>query len=316
MTSRGLVNTLGLALVVVVAGCTRGSQAPSEATSNAKASPAADPASSAAPAPAPSAAAPHVFRYELVLVGPASAAAARKFSMVVSDAAPGSVSVGKNVMISGGNRSDVGVKIHWQVTMRGDTPVLDVDAQISDVDATGKVHRVAMKGGAATPTGTSTLVVEATQDGQHYQLNATPTAVAALGGPEPSGKHVVDVAFAHAGGGGPSKSQLDLTLEGDAAAVAKHTETVPLVVGSDGGIAVPRLDVGTRAKAVGHPRTRGLDLDLDLELSAVEAGAPLAIRKIITHGPVFAPFDEATMAFATEEGGHRYEVTVTAHRAN
>jgi hypothetical protein len=237
--------------------------------------------------------------------------------VAASDGASGAVSLGKNVMIGGSNRSDVGAKITWQVTMRGDTPVLDAVALINDVDvATGAVHRVIMKGAAPTPVGTSTVVVETTQDGKPYRLSATPTPAAALGAASPSGKHALDVAISHAGGGGPvSKTQLNVVLDGDAPGVAKQHETVPLVV-RDGGVATPRQDVGSRVKVVGHPRANGLELDFDLELSAIEGTSPFVVRKIIAHGPVFAPFDQSTTAFTAEEDGHRYEVTVTPHRAN
>jgi hypothetical protein len=39
------------------------------------------------------------------------------------------------------------------------------------------------------------------------------------------------------------------------------------------------------------------------------------IRKIVFHGDIIAPFDKPTTAFAGEEDGHRYTVTITPRRA-
>jgi len=259
---------------------------------------------------------PRVFHYDLVLWDAEGSPTTRtSFSLDVSEAAPGSVSLAKNVGIGGGNRADVGTTVTGRLTIEGDTPRLEIDAIISSVDGAGRVVRVTAHGAAVTPLGVATVVIDTVQDGKAYHLSATPTARPALGAKETDfarAPHAVDVKVTQTAGGAPTKTAaLTLAIAGDTPAVATTRETVPLTSVS-GRVAVARQDVGTRVKATAHPRAGGLDVDFDLELSAVEAGGAIAlVRKIHAHGPLLVPFDQETTAFVGEEDGHRYEVTLT-----
>jgi hypothetical protein len=239
------------------------------------------------------------------------------FSLDLSDATPGSVWLGKNVSFAGGNRADVGARVKGRLTMQGDVPRLDVDAEISALDSTGKIRKASNHGSAATPLGTATVILEATDGGIQFRLTATPTAGAPL---EPktteaaTDSYVLDVAVAHTGPGAPATpTALTLKLAGDTPAIAKTGESVPLSAGDAGASA--RQDVGTRVKATGHARGASLDVDLDLESSALETATPAArIRKIISRSAIIAPFDKPTTAFTAEDDGHHYTVTITPHR--
>lgn len=151
--------------------------------------------------------------------------------------------------------------------------------------------------------------------------DATASAGAADGGATGAAgapgreSYVADVTLSHSGGITTAKpSTLSLSFVGETAALAKASDSVSLDPASTG--AAPRVDIGTRVKASARPRGSGLelDLDLDLEVGALE-GTNGSIRKIVVHGPLFAPLDAATTAFAAEEDGQRYVVTLTPHRA-
>jgi hypothetical protein len=278
--------------------------------------PTAQPSPSSSSSPSSSGTAePKVFHYDLVIAGPETI----KVSLDASDAATGSVSFGKNVVLGSGNRSDVGSTIKGKVTMQGDIPVLDLDATIGSVDAAiNKVQKASLKGSAPTPLGQSTVVIDTTQDGKAYKITATPAAAtaAAIGTPSPGGNFVVDVGVTYLTGSAPAKkTSLSFNMAAETPATAKQGESVPLVV-ADGGVAIPRQDTGTRVKAVAHPHTNGLALDFDLELSGTEtATLGMSIRRITVRGPVLAAFDKPTTAFSADDNGHRYEVTVTPRRA-
>jgi hypothetical protein len=276
-------------------------------------------AASAAPPPAPAAAQVRALHYDLVLsTVEGKTTKTASFSLDLSDATPGSVAFAKNVSLAGGSRADVGAKVKGRLTMQGDAPRLDVDAEITALDSTGKIRKASTHGGSATPLGTGTVVLEQTDGGMQFRLTATPTAGAPA---EPktaetaSDTYVLDVAVAHTGPGAPATpTALTLKLAGDAPAMAKSGESVPLSVGDAGASA--RQDVGTRVKATGHARGASLDVDFDFESSATETATPAArIRKITSRSAIIAPFDKPTTAFTGEEDGHRYTVTITPRRA-
>jgi hypothetical protein len=264
--------------------------------------------------------APHAFHYDLVLASTeGSATTTTSFSLDVSDAKPASVSFMKNVSIGAANRADLGVSVKGGVTLQGSEPRLEMEVAAALVDAAGKVQRTTGRGAAVTPIGATTVIFEASEGGKQLRLSAkasaaAPQGTAAVDGPNTT--FVLDVALSHTGPGVPSKtSALTLKLVGDAPATASATENVALSAGDAGATA--RQDVGTRVKASGHSRGSNLAVDFDLEMSAIEAATPLVrIRKIVSRAQVVAPFDKATTVFSGEEDGHRYEVTVTPHRAN
>lgn len=264
----------------------------------------------------PAGATAHAFHYDLVLAITDGATTTKTpFTLDVSDQAPGSASFAKNVVIGKSARADVGATVKGKITMQADVPRLDVDAAISFADTAGTVHRAAAQGGAPTPPSVATTLLETTQDGRQLRLTATPTASAALGAESdgPPDAWTADVTIAQTRGGASVKtSTLSLSPAGDAPAVAKTLESVPLSV-SDGGVS-PRQDIGSRVKATGRRHANGVALDFDLELSAVEAGgSAVRIRKIHARGPLMAPWDRPTKAFSAEDEGHRYEVTITPH---
>jgi hypothetical protein len=292
--------------------------APAAVSATPSATAAATPAPAVASPPPAAAAAGRTVHYDLVLTAVEGKTTTRaSFSLDLSDSTPGSVWLMKNVSFAGGNRADVGAKVKGRLTMQGDVPRLDVDAEISALDSTGKIRKASNHGSAATPLGTATVILEATDGGVQLRLTATPTAGAPL---EPktteaaTDSYVLDVAVAHTGPGAPATpTALTLKLAGDTPAIAKTGESVPLSAGDAGASA--RQDVGTRVKATGHARGASLEVDLDLESSALETATPAArIRKIISHAAIVAPFDKSTTAFTAEEDGHRYTVTLTPHR--
>jgi hypothetical protein len=236
-------------------------------------------------------------------------------SVDASESAPGEVSFGKNVVIGPGSaRSDVGTRIKAKVTMEGNAPRLAVEMNHSGLDAKGAVYKAAANGSAVTPLGAATNVIDTTVDGRKVVLSATPVAGAELGAASPTTTCALDVAIVQ-GGAATKNTTLSLALSGDAPAMAKTGESVPLSVGADGGIGTPRQDTGSRVKTTGRAHANGVVLDFDLELSAVEsATGPVAMRKVHLHGPVVVPFEKATKIFSAEENGQRYDVTATAKK--
>jgi hypothetical protein len=305
-----------LALVaIVVSGC---SGPPS-------ASPGSPAASSAAPLSIPplasalppsSAASAHAFRYELVLSGTEGSTTTRSvFVLDVSEGAPASINFGKNVrMGSTHNRSDVGTILKPRLTFDSGTPRLDVEANVSWIDAAGKGHRLKTEGGAQTPPGTSAAIFDTVQDGRQLRLTATAKPVALGGGDGAEGStpakdgYVADVVLSHSDGITTAKeSNLKLSLAGEASANAQTSES--LTLGDADAGPVPHQTIGTRVKASARPRGAGVALDLYFEVSGLEPNA--VVRKIIVQGPLFAPLDKPTVAFTGEEDGHGYTVTVT-----
>ncbi len=320
----GVSTNLRLALALLIATACNTTPS-SEAPTSGSASPAvpsskvvpSGPAASALSSPTSAA---RAFHYDLVLHttdGKTTARAA--FSVDLSDTTLGSVSFAKNVSFVGGSRADVGTKVKCRLTMQGDVPQLDVEAETSVLDATGKIRKASSHGTTPTPVGTATVLLESSDGGMQFKLSATPTASAPLepkATEAPGAAYVVDVSIAHTGdGAAAAPTTLTLNLSGDAPAIAKAGANVALVVG-DAGVSSARQDVGSRMKATGHARGTSLDLDFDFESSAIESATPSArIRKMTAHGALVAPFDKPTTAFTGEEDGHRYTVTVTPHRA-
>jgi hypothetical protein len=268
---------------------------------------------------APVVSARRLVHYDLVLTTTEGTATSRvAFSLDLSDASPGTVVLGKNVTFAGNGRADVGTKVKGRLTMQGDAPRLEVDAEIAALDSTNKLRKVLGQGGSSTPLGTSTVLLDSTDNGIQFRLTGTPTMSAP---PEsktaepPSDTYVLEVTAVHTGQGAPATpTVLTLKLAGDTPAIAKAMESVSLVQGDAG--ASPRQDVGTRVKATGYARGGSLDLDLDLEWSAMESAVPATrVRKLTSRAAIAAPFDRPTTAFTAEEDGHRYTVTVTPHRA-
>jgi hypothetical protein len=239
------------------------------------------------------------------------------FSLDLSDATPGAVTIAKNVSVSPTSRADVGAHVKARLSMQGTTPRLDVDVDISSADPTGKLRHATLQGAAPTPAGAATVLLDAKDNGAQVLLTATPSATITLeGAADPSSAaYDLDVVVAHTGPGAPAKpTALTLKLLGDAPAIARVGESVPLSVGDAGATA--RQDVGTRVKVTGHGRGTSLELDFDLETSAVEQSSPaMRSRKIISRGHLVAPFDRETVAFSGEDDGHRYVVKLTPRRA-
>lgn len=295
---------------LATAACDR---TPSPATSSTLVVP---PLASSARAEAPTR---NTYRYDLQLaVTGGGATTASSFSVSVSETSPGSVSFARNALGAGGARYDVGVSVKARLTMSGAEPRLAVEAVISSLDASGKPFRTTVEGAAATPIDKTSAIIDAMEGGRHVILSATPAAPIDLGpststttaGPTPT--HALDVVLVEGPAAKPSKlTPLVLQLEGDAPAIAKKSESVPLTV-SDGGVATPRQDTGVRVKTSARPRSAGLELDFDFEASVVEA--PTSIRKMMLRGPFAVPFDKKTTLLVAEEDNHRYEVVVTAHR--
>lgn len=258
---------------------------------------------------------PHVYRYDLVLTFGVPKTRIL-FSVAVSDTSPGSVSFAKNVVLRGSNRADVGASVKAKVTMEGSTPKLDLETEISAVDANGRVVRASPHGAAVTPLGTTTVVLDTEEAGKEVRVTATPSIVAVdAAKPRTAPPWQLDVIVAEGPETSPTKaSPLLLTLVNDAPVVASKSDNVPLTT-TDAG-ASPRQSVGTRVKASARPHGGGLELDFDLELSAIENGAAGArVRKIRAHGPLLVPLDAPIVAFVGEEDGARYEVKLKAKTA-
>lgn len=318
--------------LLFISACTPSETTPSTTTAPASSASTASAASAASPASsAPAEAAAHAFHYDFALtITEGTTTQKTSFTLDVSDRMPGWASVAKNTPIGpaavaiadGGRpnfgiaRADVGTSVKAKLTMEGDVPHLDLDANISSLDTKGAVHRSSNKVNANTPVGTSVTLFDKTEEGRKYVLTATATAAASLGAPAPSGAGAsqIDVVVTETGGGGaPKTTPLTLALMADTPATANSIQTIPLSV-TDGGVS-PRQDTGTRVKATAHPRASGLDLEFDLEMTSGEPGpAAMTIRKLTARGPVPATYEKPTKAFVAEDDGRRYEVTLTAHR--
>lgn len=280
------------------------------------------PASVARAAPADAAGA-HFLRYDLVLAvsGGAGASTRSTFSVDVSDASPGSVTFAKNVVVSGSSRADVGSNVKARVTMEGATPRLELEAEISGVDASGKIYRMSPRGAASTPLETPTVVIDSDEGGSKLRVTATPVATTAPSTRETNKPAApvtppwtLDVVVVEGPTTSPTKiSPLHLVLTNDAPVVVNKSESVPLSTAGSGASA--RQTVGSRVKASARPHGAGLEIDFDLEVSAVEPSTSgTRVRKIRAHGPVLATFDTPAIAFVGEDDGARYEVRVTAKR--
>jgi hypothetical protein len=293
--------------LLVALGCDKG-------TEPARTAPAASTSASLS-APSVPAARGRVVHYDLALtISEGASKSESAFSLDVAEGRAATVSLAKNVVIAANARSDVGTKVKAHLTMEGVVPKLELEAQISGVDAAGKVFRATPKGAAVTPFGKATTDIDATDRGRKIELRATPGAGADLGpDAKAEGGAVLDIVASHAGAGEPKTTPLTLTLAGDTPVVASKIETTPLKV-VDGGVASPRQDTGTRVKAKGEARNGGMELDFDAELSDIEPSTPAArIRKITASGRAPVPYDKPTTLLTAEEDGQRYTITVTLH---
>jgi len=258
----------------------------------------------------------HAFHYDLALTITEGAATTKSsFSLDIAEGRPATARLGKNVMISEHARSDLGSRLKGDLTMEGDVPKLDIDAEISALDSASKVFRVSQKGTAATPLGKATTVLEATDGGRHVVLTATPSAALDLGAEaKATGTAALDIVATHAGGAQPKTTSLSATITGDAPAVASKVETVPLQV-VDGGVASPRMDTGTRVKVIAESHSGGMALDFNIEMSDIEPGTPAArVRKITSTGRALVPWDQPTSLLTADEDANRYTIVVTLHR--
>jgi hypothetical protein len=258
------------------------------------------------------------FHYDLALtITEGSMTTKSAFALDVAEGHPATARLGKNVTIENtNNRSDVGSKVKGNLTMDGDVPKLDIDAEISALDSANKVFKLAQKGTAATPVGKATTVLDTTDGGRHVTLTATPTAAPEIGGEaKATGTATLDIVAAHAGGAQPKSTTLSAAITGDAPAVASKIDTAPLQV-VDGGVASPRLDTGTRVKVTVEGHSGGMALDFNVEMSDVEPSSTPAmrIRKITSSGRALVPWEQPTQLLTADEDANRYSVTVTLHR--
>ncbi|HEY1957753.1 MAG TPA: hypothetical protein VGH28_19165 [Polyangiaceae bacterium] len=152
-----------LASLLLVAACARPQAAPPETASRAQ------------PARA-------IYRLDFVLAAHDGASPAKNtaFTLNLEEGDQGEVLVGHNVplvvttnMIA--PRQDVGLRVRAHFFTRGDDLLLDVDTEMSAVEAPSDIRKIVTRGNALAAAGKSTLVASLDDDAKHYQLRVTPT---------------------------------------------------------------------------------------------------------------------------------------------
>lgn len=132
--------------------------------------PAAPPPPPAAPPGAPSPPRP-VYRFDVTITGVDQdpRAPAATFALNLEENQRGGFSTGSNVPLTTGNaspgaavaRQDVGLNVHFSFVLRGSTPVVSGNVELSSVDAGGAgpstIHRFRVEGFAAVAPGSPAM---------------------------------------------------------------------------------------------------------------------------------------------------------------
>jgi hypothetical protein len=132
-----------------------------------------------------------VYRLDFVLASTGEGAQTTSFTMNLQENENGMVMIGKNVTLNPPStaapgsaptpqpastaRQDVGIRIKADYRQAGEDLLLDVDAELSAVEAPSSIRKVVTRSKAFAAAGKPSLIATLDDDHKHYQLTVTPT---------------------------------------------------------------------------------------------------------------------------------------------